>query len=195
MISWKRSLDILNAEKETAEKKKQALNGLLSTGRISQSTHDMFSMEIEEALSEIERQQKALLQKMNAKIAELGEQVKTLEILLADFEIQHVTGEIDEETYQREINVLSIGLETSRLELNSVKDAADRLASGKLFTSHSSEQQTPKISMEQEESQQPKVEFERNEAGSTEPSETELQRLEGTQSTGESAEQKGNQKA
>jgi histone deacetylase complex regulatory component SIN3 len=120
----------LKEEYETAKKKKQALDNLLDSGRISQSTHDLFDMEIAEAITDTERQQKALLQKMNAKMMELEEQIKTLEILLANFEIQHVTGEIDEGVYQREINVLSMGLETSKQELETIKEATEQLASG-----------------------------------------------------------------
>ena len=123
----------MNEEYETAKKKRQALDSLLDAGRISQSTHDVFSMEISEAVTEIERQQRALVQKMRSKMVELEEQVKTLEILLANFEIQHVTGEVDDKVYQREINVLSMGLEVSKQELATIKDAVDQLSSGNLI--------------------------------------------------------------
>jgi len=131
----------LSEEYETAKKKKQVLDNLLETGRISPSTHDMFSMEIAEATTDIERQQKALLQKMNTKMMEHKEQIKTLEILLANVEIQHVTGEVDEEVYQREINVLSMGLETSRHELETMKEATDQLSSGNMVIEQETEPQ------------------------------------------------------
>jgi len=128
LISWKHSFKRLNEENEMAKKKKQALDNLLNTGRISQSTYDMFNEEIDKAIEEIERQQKALLDKMNSKMGELEEQIKTLEILLANFEIQHVTGEVNEEVYQREIGLLSAGLETARHELDIVKEAVNQLS-------------------------------------------------------------------
>ena len=141
LISWKHSFRRLSEEYETAKKKKQVLDNLLETGRISPSTHDMFSMEIAEATTDIERQQKALLQKMNTKMMEHKEQIKTLEILLANVEIQHVTGEVDEEVYQREINVLSMGLETSRHELETMKEATDQLSSGNMVIEQETEPQ------------------------------------------------------
>jgi len=141
LISWKHSFRRLSEEYETAKKKKQVLDNLLETGRISPSTHDMFSMEIAEATTDIERQQKALLQKMNTKMMEHKEQIKTLEILLANVEIQHVTGEVDEEVYQREINVLSMGLETSRHELEAMKEATDQLSSGNMVIEQEMEPQ------------------------------------------------------
>jgi hypothetical protein len=130
LISWKHSFRKLNEENEMAKKKKQALDNLLNTGRISQSTYDLFNNEIEEAISEIERQQKGLLEKMNSKMEELKEQIKTLEMLLANFEIQHVTGEVDEEVYQSEIGVLSMGIETAKHELDMVREAVNQLSSG-----------------------------------------------------------------
>jgi len=120
------------------------LDGLLNKGKISQSTHDLFSMEIAETITDVERQQKALLQKMNTKMIELEEQIKTLEILLANFEIQHVTGEVDNEVYERQINVLSIGLETSKQELETIKEATEQLATGNVVTEVEIEQEPAK---------------------------------------------------
>jgi hypothetical protein len=128
LISWKHSFNKLNEEYEIAKKKKQALDNLLNSGKISQSTYELISMEIEEALFEIEKQQKALQDKMNAKIVELEGQIKTLEMLLANSEIRHVTGEVDDEVYQRESSLLSTGLETTRHELDLMKDAVIQLS-------------------------------------------------------------------
>jgi hypothetical protein len=129
LISWKHSFKKLNEENKMAKKKKEALDNLLSAGRISQSTYDLFNNEIDEAIEEIERQRNALLGKMNSKMEELEAQIKTLEMLLANFEIQHVTGEVEEEVYQREIDVLSMGIETAKQELGAVREAVDRLSS------------------------------------------------------------------
>jgi hypothetical protein len=130
LMSWKRSFDKLADESALAKRKKQVLDGLLENGRISRPTYDVFGAEIDETVAEIEREQNALLEKMNCKIGELEDQVRTLEILLANFEIQHVAGEVSEDLYQREIGLLSVGLDTARQELNAVKEAASRLPSG-----------------------------------------------------------------
>jgi Arc/MetJ-type ribon-helix-helix transcriptional regulator len=135
LISWKHSFRKLNEENEMAKKKKQALDNLLNTGRISQSTYDLFNSEIDEGIAEIERQQKGLLEKMNSKMEELEEQIKTLEMLLANFEIQHVTGEVDDEVYQSEIGVLSMGIETAKHELDVVREAVNQLSSGMQISS------------------------------------------------------------
>jgi hypothetical protein len=106
------------------------LDNLVGSGKISQSTHDTFNKEIDAAIDDIKAQQKALLNKMDSKMSELMEQIRTLEMLLANFEIQHVSGEVDDEVYQRESELLSMGLEMARHELDTVKDAANQLTIG-----------------------------------------------------------------
>jgi hypothetical protein len=127
LISWKHSFKRLNEEYEIAKKKKQALDNLFENGRISQATRDSFDNDINAVIMEIEKQQKDLLMKMQEKTQELESQIKTLETLLANYEIQHVVGEIDEEMYQREMTVLSTGLESARHELNVINEATSQL--------------------------------------------------------------------
>ncbi len=127
MISWKHSFKRLNEEYEIAKKKKEALDNLFENGRISQTTRDSFDSDINAVLSEIEKQQRELLTKMQGKTNELETQIKTLETLLANYKIQHVVGEIDEEMYQREITLLSTGLESARNELNIISEATSQL--------------------------------------------------------------------
>lgn len=130
MVSWEQSFNRLNEEYEVAKKKKQALDNLLNTGRISPTTYETFNKEIDETITEIERQQKALLDRMKTKMVDLEQHINMLEMLYAKFEIQHVTGEIEEEIYQRETSLLSTGLETARQELEAVKDAVNQLSAG-----------------------------------------------------------------
>jgi hypothetical protein len=145
LISWKHSFNRLNEEYEIAKKKKQALDNLYEKGRISQSTHDSFYSEVAVAIAEIEKQQQALIQKMQLKTEELDSQIKTLEMLLANYEIQHVTGEIDEDTYQLEINLLSNGLTTAKHELENVKDAVNQLCAPVASTSAAEPAPTPAV--------------------------------------------------
>ncbi|MEM3770243.1 MAG: CdvA-like protein [Candidatus Bathyarchaeia archaeon] len=141
MFSWKRSFERLNIEYETVVKKRQALNSLLENGRISRPTYELFENEMNEAIAEIERQRKALLDKMSVKARELEEQIKTLEKLLANFEIQHVGGEIEEEVYQREIALLSMGLENTKQELSAIKETIGKLTSPQVAESPLPQQQ------------------------------------------------------
>jgi hypothetical protein len=127
VISWKYTFKKLNEEYEIANKKKQALENLYQTGKISQATKDSFAGDIESAIVEIEKQRKDLAERMQGKTQELEGQIKTLEMLLANYEIQHVIGEIEDEIYTREINLLSNTLEATRHELSIIKDASNQL--------------------------------------------------------------------
>jgi hypothetical protein len=128
LISWKYSLDKINGELELARKKKEALDKLFNEGKVSQPTYDSFSNEVAEAITEIEAKQNALVEKMKTKIGELEQQMKTLESLLVNSEIRHVSGEIEDEAYSRECNVLSLGLETTRQELDEIKEGISNLS-------------------------------------------------------------------
>lgn len=127
LVSWKCSFEKLNEEYETLMKKRQALSNLFSSGKISQFIYESLDREMDEAVAEVERQKKVLLDKMNAKTLELQEQIKILELLLAKFEIQYAGGEIEENVYKNEISLITLGLENAKKELNAIKEASDKL--------------------------------------------------------------------
>jgi hypothetical protein len=80
-------------------------------------------------------------------------------MLLANFEIQHVTGEVDEEVYQREIGILSMGIETAKQELDTVREAVNQLSSGmQVSTPEMVVQQKIEPQPEETEVSEPKVE-------------------------------------
>lgn len=122
-----------------AKKKKQALGSLLDTGKISPSTHNLFTREIEEAVAEIDDQRKTLLGKMASKAMDLEEQIRTLEILLANFEIQHVAGEVDDDTYDRETEVLYTGMDMAKKELDDVQLAVNQFSSSEVMPQQDNE--------------------------------------------------------
>jgi len=151
LMSWKHSFNRLNEEHQMAEKKKQAINNLLNSGKISKATYELFEREITEAIAEVEKQQQALLAKMKTKAEELEGEIGTLEMLLANFEIEHVTGEMDEEAYQRESIVLSVGLETARQELAIVRGTVIQLLGNEQNTIVINEQPTENVEISRSE--------------------------------------------
>jgi hypothetical protein len=123
----------LNEEYELAKKKRQALSNLLEAGKISQTTHNLFTHEIDEAVAEIDNQRKALTGKMASKAMELEDQIRTLEILLANFEIQHVAGEVDDDEYHLETELLGNGLAVAKKELEDVQYAVNQLSNDEVI--------------------------------------------------------------
>jgi hypothetical protein len=121
LISWKYSFEEISKDLELAKKKKQALEDLFNAGKISKSTYESLNSDIGHTIAEIEIRQKALAEKMTSKLTDLEKQINTLEIFLANSEIQHVAGEIDDELHERESQAFGLGLDALRQQLDSIK--------------------------------------------------------------------------
>ena len=132
MISWEYSFEKISKDLELAKKKKQALDDLFGTGKISQLTYDSFNKGLTDTIAEIETHRKALAEKMTSKIAELEQQVNTLEMFLANAEILYAAGEIDDELHTRESNAFTQGLEATKQELEVIKEVVANLMPEKM---------------------------------------------------------------
>jgi len=71
------SHEMLDQELESAKRKRQALEGLLNTGKISQLTYNYLKKEITNTISEIEKQQRAQTEEAVPKVVVIEESVKT----------------------------------------------------------------------------------------------------------------------
>lgn len=134
MISWKYSFETALKELEIVRKKKQALDSLFNTGKISASTYEHLNKEITNAITAIEADQKALTEKMTLRAGELESQIKSLEMFLANLEIHHAAGELDEDAYRHQSDAITLGLETTKHELTDIKEALVRLIPQKTVT-------------------------------------------------------------
>ncbi len=120
---WKHSFELVNKELELTRKKKQALDSLLETGKISQSTYEYLSRELAEAISDLEEHRRSIVEKMDARAKNLEKQVEALELFLANLEVLHAAGDIEEEVYRRQSEALKLGIEATKQELNDIKNS------------------------------------------------------------------------
>ncbi len=125
---WRYSFNLVMRELELATKKKQALEELFASGKISQSTREYLETELKEAIADLETHLQSLKNKMNARAGELEKQIGILEIFLANLEIHHAAGEITDEIYEKENKAISLGLETTKQEVNEIKSALSATA-------------------------------------------------------------------
>jgi len=125
---WKYAFELASKDLELLHRKKQALDELFSSGRISQPTYEHLSREIGEAITDVEKYLESITCKMKDRMESLEKQMSILEIFLANVEILHATGEIDEETYEKQSKALSIGLESMRNEIKEIKNALEGVA-------------------------------------------------------------------
>jgi hypothetical protein len=126
---WKYSFELVTRELDLARKKKQALDSLFASDKISQSTYDYLEGELAEAITDLENHLKTLTDKMNVRTQDLESQMNTLEVFLASLEIHHAAGDVDDETYERQNNAILLGLEATRQELNDIKSSLSRTVS------------------------------------------------------------------
>ena len=126
---WKYSFDLVTRELDLAKKKKQALDNLFSSNRISQSTYDYLETELSTAITDLEDHLRSLKDKMTMRTQELEKQVNTLELFLASLEIHHVAGDVDDETYGKQSNAILLGLEATKQELENIRTASQQAVS------------------------------------------------------------------
>ncbi|UCD26178.1 MAG: CdvA-like protein, partial [Candidatus Bathyarchaeota archaeon] len=107
---------------ELARKKKQALDQLFNSGKISASTYESLDKELKGIISEVEARQKDLADKMTSKIGNLEDQISTLEIFLANSEIQYAAGEIDDDLHANGSSAFSLGLDSVKKQLTAIRE-------------------------------------------------------------------------
>lgn len=127
MVLWKDAFEKINIELDLTKRKKQALDDLFSTGRISQSTHGGLCKDLDEDINQIELRRKSLAEKIASKLNELEKQLQALEFFLANSEMGYVAGEINSELYAQESSALNLGLEATKQELNWIKEVIIQL--------------------------------------------------------------------
>jgi hypothetical protein len=129
LISWKYSFEKISKDLELAKKKKEALDNLFNSGRISASTHGSLDSELGAMIADIELRQKILAKNLTTKVDDLVKQISTLELFLANSEIQYAAGEIDDEIHANESNAFSNGLRSLKTQLSYLIDAVATIES------------------------------------------------------------------
>jgi len=127
LVTWRDSFEKINTELDMNNRKKQALENLHNAGRISQFAYECLNKELLDEIEQIEVRRKALAEKMTSKLNELEEQRMALEMFLANTEMAHAAGEIDDEIHAKESSALDLGLEATKHELNWIKEVVIQL--------------------------------------------------------------------
>lgn len=118
---WKVDAEKLMKEFALAHKRLQALDSLMHEGRITQYVYNDLRKTYEAATTELEEMRKILIEKLRVRADEVETQVRDLEKFLANIEVQHMTGEIDDEAYQLATNSLKLGLSQLNAEKKDVE--------------------------------------------------------------------------
>jgi len=127
LSSWKYPFELVLRELDLAKKRKKALDDLYNTGRISQSTYEHIERELTEVMIDLEAHLKSLAEKMKARVKDLEDQMRTLEVFLANLELHYAAGEVDEETYSRQSRAITLGLEATKQEMENIKASLNKI--------------------------------------------------------------------
>jgi len=124
-----KSFEIVSQELDLTRRKKQALDDLLASERISQPTYEHLEKGLMETMLDLEAQQRSLADKMTGWADELEEQIQLLELLLANLEIHHATGEIDDEAYDKQNRAILLGLDATKQDLVDMRNILSKTVS------------------------------------------------------------------
>jgi len=122
LVLWKYLFELASKDLEALKKKRQALEDLLLSNKISQQTYEYLNKDLSEALMSTEKYLESLVSKMKSRMDDLEKQIGILEIFLANSEMMYAAGEIDYETYDRESRALAAGIESMRREIFEIKN-------------------------------------------------------------------------
>ena len=104
-----------------SNKRLHTLMELAKSGRISQSTFEYLKRGYESEARSIEERRKSLLEGLENYFNEMDQQIKSIEKRIVSIEERYAVGEIDEESYRKQIEALQVILQEIVGEFESVK--------------------------------------------------------------------------
>ncbi len=119
---------LLASELERAKRKKQALERLLETGKISQITYDKFMEEIDDEIGNIEERKSVYSRELAQRVKELENLIEIMKQYQAKVQIGFSAGEISEQQFKREKEIFESGTKELRREMESLQKATRRFA-------------------------------------------------------------------
>ncbi|MBS7643127.1 CdvA-like protein [Candidatus Bathyarchaeota archaeon] len=107
---WKVAAETLQKNLLLAQKRFQAIEELHRTNKITQHSYETLHKKYQVILTKLEQVSRITIDRLKTYAIELEDRIHQLERFLATIEIQHFTGEIDEDAYQLAVNSLKLNL-------------------------------------------------------------------------------------
>jgi sporulation protein YlmC with PRC-barrel domain len=119
---WKVAAETLQKDFLLAQKRFQALQELHRTNKITQHSYETLHKKYEMILTKLEQTSKITIDHLKTYAIQLEDRIHQLEKFLAIIEIQHITGELDEDAYQLAANSLKLNLDRTLKEKIDVEE-------------------------------------------------------------------------
>jgi len=118
---WKVNAEELRRDMEISKRRMSALENLYAANKISAKTYQELSEEYGKVLKCQEEERTRLMSMLESRNGELSRQIALLERLLADTEVQHITGEISDGEFKIAASSLKSGLDRALQEKRDVE--------------------------------------------------------------------------
>jgi len=123
MFSWESDFEEAVKTINIYSKKIQTLKTLRERGKISEKTADFLQKEFENYVKAIEARKQTVLEKLEARLKEVQQQMEIIEKLIANNEIRFSAQEIPEDRYTKIATALNYAIEETRNEYESLREA------------------------------------------------------------------------
>lgn len=124
---WELEAESLKKQFDLIIRRIKALDELHRNGDIDEAIYEELRKQHSSSIEELKEQRDALLESLNERIKKLDNQIKELEIFLANSKMQHTSGEIDDQAYRTAYEAVNRGLNRAISEKNHLKELTEFL--------------------------------------------------------------------
>jgi hypothetical protein len=124
---WRIEADELDRLYEVVAKRVQALEELYGSGEIEEEIYAELYKSHKSTLGELEERRRSLIEGLRSRISEKVEEIKELQMFLANNKILRASGEVDEYSYRISNDAIRRGLQKSISEKKEMEGLMERL--------------------------------------------------------------------
>jgi hypothetical protein len=124
---WELEAEALKKQFDLIVRRIKALDELRRNGDMDGTIFEDLHQQHSNTIEELKEQRDVLLDSLQERTDKINNQIKELEIFLANSKMQHQSGEIDDEAYQIAYEAVNQGLNKAISEKNYLKELADFL--------------------------------------------------------------------
>lgn len=125
--SWRVSAEQVQRGIAQTEKRIDALDQLHSSGKISTHTYKNLKKSYDSVVGQRNGAREKLMAELKSRAGELADESNELEEFLANIEVQHLTGELDEEAYELAAGSLKLAYNRMIAEKNDIASLMDEI--------------------------------------------------------------------
>lgn len=126
--SWKVTAEKFQRGMTHAERRIDALDQLYGSGKITARTYKDVKKSYESVVNERNDARENLMAELKNRSTDLADESNELEVFLANVEVQHLTGELDEESYGLAVGSLKLAFNRMIAEKNDIESLLGEIA-------------------------------------------------------------------